>query len=154
MPPGPVRAFLSYAHEDHAWRDLVLKHIGWLEHSGQLQMFDDRAIKPGEQWDRRIKDELDAATLVIVLISPDFVASRYCAVEELLRAIGRQKAGQAALVPIVCDHVALGGLPVGAPQCLPQDKANDLKPLCDWDNPNKPLAVVTARIRALVEARR
>src|SRR4051812_8983310 len=116
--PEPVRAFLSYAHEDHLWRDLVLKHIGWLRHSGQLQMFDDRAIKPGELWDRRIRDELDCATLVIVLISPDFVASRYCTVEELLRAIGRQKAGQADLVPIVCDHVHLGGLPVSPHQCL------------------------------------
>jgi hypothetical protein len=34
MPPaGPVRAFLSYAHEDHAWRDRVLDHIGWLRHA-------------------------------------------------------------------------------------------------------------------------
>ena len=27
---GPVRAFLSYAHEDHAWRDRVLEQLGWL----------------------------------------------------------------------------------------------------------------------------
>ena len=39
-PPGPVRAFLSYAHEDHVWRDSVLNQLGWLRHSGQLQAFD------------------------------------------------------------------------------------------------------------------
>jgi hypothetical protein len=106
-PAGPVRAFLSYAHEDHRWRDRVLKHIGWLAHTGQLVAFDDRQLRAGEQWDERIKRELDAADLVVVLISPDFVGSRFCSVEELLRAVERQEAGRADLVPIVCDFVNL-----------------------------------------------
>ncbi len=153
-PPGPVRAFLSYAHEDHAWRDAVLKHIGWLSHSHQLDTFDDRELKPGELWDERIGRELERADIVIALISPDFVFSRYCSVDELLRAIQRQRDGSADLVPIVCDHVDLGALPLAAHQCLPQDEQNDLKPLVDWPNPNLPLAKCAAKIRALVEARR
>ena len=44
---GPVRAFLSYAHEDSNWCKAVLKHIGWLEHSGQVAAFHDRELKPG-----------------------------------------------------------------------------------------------------------
>ena len=48
---GPVRAFLSYAHEDYVWRDRVLDHIGWLEHTKQLVALDDRQIKPGERWE-------------------------------------------------------------------------------------------------------
>lgn len=155
MPPAaPVRAFLSYAHEDHAWRDAVLKHIGWLSHTHQLDAFDDRALKPGELWDARIGRELERADIVIALISPDFVFSRYCSVDELLRAIERQRDGSADLVPIVCDHVDLGALPLAAHQCLPQDERNDLKPLVDWPNPNLPLARCAAKIRGLVEARR
>ena len=150
---GPVRAFLSYAHEDHAWRDRLLKHIGRLEHTNQLVAFDDRQLKSGERWDERIKRELDAADIIIVLISPDFVGSRYCSVEELLRAIEREKEGRAELVPIVCDFVSLPA-PLAPHQCLPQDEANDLRPLCDWPNPNKPLMAIAAKIRALVEARR
>ena len=153
-PPGPVRAFLSYAHEDHAWRDRVLKHIGWLSHSHQLDTFDDRKLKPGELWDERIGRELERADIVIALISPHFVFSRYCSVDELLRAVQRQRDGSADLVPIVCDHVDLGALPLAAHQCLPQDEQNDLKPLVDWPNPNLPLARCATKIRALVEARR
>ena len=48
---GPIRAFLSYAHEDHGWRDRVLMHLGWLRNSGRLEHFDDRQLKPGESWD-------------------------------------------------------------------------------------------------------
>ena len=39
--PDPVRAFLSYAHEDHAWRDALLGQLGWLTNSGQLEVFYD-----------------------------------------------------------------------------------------------------------------
>ena len=65
---GPVRAFLSYAHEDHAWRAAVLKHIGWLSHTHQLDTFDDRELKPGELWDEWIGKELERADIVIALM--------------------------------------------------------------------------------------
>ena len=68
MPPaGPVRAFLSYAHEDHAWRDAVLRQLGWLRHSGQLEVFYDPLIAPGQPWDgrisRRTRARLPSATV-------------------------------------------------------------------------------------------
>jgi tetratricopeptide (TPR) repeat protein len=155
MPPaGPVRAFLSYAHEDHAWRDRVLDHIGWLRHSGQLHTFDDRQIKSGERWNPRIKRELEAAHLVLVLLSPRFVGSRFCSVEELVRAVERQRQGTADLVAVYCDWVDLEALPLAAHQVLPQDEANDLKPLSEWPNPNLPLSRVAAAVRQMVAARR
>ncbi len=146
-----VRAFLSYAHEDHAWRDRVLDHLGWLRHSGRLVVFDDRETKPGEEWDPRIKAELEAADIVVLLVTPSFMGSRYCTVEELVRAVERRRAGEAELVAIVCDHVDLGALPLARHQCLPHDEANDLLPLCEWKNPNKPLAVIAAKVRGILE---
>ena len=50
-----VSVFLSYAHEDRAWCERLLEHLGWLRHSGQLAVFDDQQIKPGEHWDDRIR---------------------------------------------------------------------------------------------------
>ena len=48
---GPIRAFLSYAHEDFSWRDRVLQHLGWLVDRGRLDIFDDRRIEAGTSWD-------------------------------------------------------------------------------------------------------
>jgi len=31
----PVRVFISYAHEDRAWCERLLDHLGWLCHGGQ-----------------------------------------------------------------------------------------------------------------------
>jgi hypothetical protein len=73
----------------------VLDHLGWLRHSGQLHAFDDRQIKPGEQWDPRIRRELEAAHVIMVLLSPRFVGSRFCTIEELVRAVERQRQGTA-----------------------------------------------------------
>jgi phage tail protein X len=151
---GPVHAFLSYAHEDHGWRDRVLDHIGWLRHSGQLLAFNDRQIKPGERWDPCIRQELEAAHVIVVLISPRFVGSRFCSVEELVRAVERQRQGTADLIAVYCDWVDLEMLPLAAHQVLPQDEANDLKPLSEWSNPNLPLSRVAAAVRRLVETRR
>src|SRR3954452_7840309 len=154
---GPVRVFLSYAHEDAAWRDKVLKHLGWLRNTNQLAVFDDRQIKPGAEWDATIKEQLESASIIILLISPDFVNSKYCGVVELLGALARVKAGDARVVPIICDHVDLGALPLAKHQCRPPDKRNDLKPLVDWKNPNVPLAAIAADVRAMrdeIEAER
>ena len=153
---GPVRAFLSYAHEDHAWRDRVLKQLGWLVNSGQLQAFDDRQIKPGEQWDPRIRAELEAASIIIVLISEHFVGSKYCTIEELVRAVERQRSGTADFIAIYCDWVDLGALPVAAHQVVPQDEKNDLKPLAAWGEKKAslPLSRIAAAVRGMVEARR
>ena len=149
---GPVRVFLSYAHEDHKWRDDLLNQLGGLRHDDKLVHFDDRRIAPGEEWDARIKAELAAADIVVLLLSPPFVGSGYCHRVELRGAIARAEAGQAHLVPIVCDHIDLKALPIASRQCLPPDEQGDLKPLKDWPNPNVPLARIAARIRELVGA--
>ena len=106
---------------------------------------------PAKRWDDRIQSELREADIVIVLISPDFVGSAYCGLEELLVTTERVKRGQTVVVPILCDHVDLGALPIAQVQCLPQDEQNDLKPLVDWPNFNVPLAAIAGKIRGLVQ---
>src|SRR3954454_18307420 len=120
-----VRVFLSYAHEERAWCDQLLNHLGWLRQTGQLAVFDDQQIKAGEGWDARIKGELEGADIVVPLVSPSFLGSRYCTVVELL---GAQK-GRARVIPVVLDHVDFAALPLSELQALPKDERQHLKPL-------------------------
>src|SRR3954453_2276677 len=142
----PVSVFISYAHEDRAWCERLLDHLGWLRHSGQLAVFDDQQLKAGERWDERIRAELADAAIVVPLISPSFIGSRYCSLDELLAAL---QAGK-RLVPVLVDHVDLAALPVAAIQCLPQDERQDLLPLVDWPNANRALAAIAAVVRKVV----
>ena len=64
---GP-RVHLLRARGTRAWCErLLLDHLGWLRHSGQLAILDDRQIKPGEKWDDRIRAELAGGTLVTAI---------------------------------------------------------------------------------------
>jgi len=141
-----VRVFLSYAHEDRAWCERLLAHLGWLRHSGQLAVFDDQQIKPGEHWGDRIRGELAGASILVPLISPSFIGSRYCAMDELLAALQ----GGKRLVPVLIQHVDLKALPITAIQCLPKNERQDLKPLAAWRNPDQALAAIAAAIREAV----
>src|SRR3954469_13162904 len=144
-----VRVFLSYSHDDTTWRDVLLKHLGGLLHTGQLVHFDDRQIKPGEEWDARIKGEFLAADIIILLVSPNFVGSAYCIQIELAGAIERAKAGQAKLVAILCEDRAPGSLPLAPFQCFQQDEKGSLKPLVNWppQRRSKPMAEIAAKVR-------
>ena len=141
-----VRVFLSYAHEDREWCERLLNQLGWLRQSGQLAVFDDQQIRAGEGWDARIRDELEGADIVVPLVSPAFLGSRYCTVVELLGALK----GRARVIPVVLDHVDFAALPLSELQALPKDERQDLKPLVDWDNPNRALAAVAKAIREAV----
>src|SRR5436190_22719482 len=92
-----VRVFLSYAHEDRERCERFLNHLGWLRQTGQLAVFDGQQIRAGEGWDARIRGELEQADIVVPLVSPAFLGSRYCTVVELLGALK----GRARLVPVV-----------------------------------------------------
>src|SRR3954471_5232399 len=142
----PVRVFISYAHEDRAWCERLLDHLGWLRHGGQLVVFDDQQIKPGERWDDRIRAELAGAAIVAPLISPSFVGSRYCAMDELLAALQ----GGKWLVPVLVEQVDLQALPITALQCLPKDERQNLIPLAAWPNPHPALAAIAAAVREAV----
>ena len=148
---GPIRAFLSYAHEDFSWRDRVLQHLGWLVDRGRLDIFDDRRIEADTSWDATIRDSLAAADIIVLLLTPSFLASRYCMEQELGPALDRQGDGSAALFPIVCRPVVLERTTIAAHQCLPQGPDNDLRPLSDWFDPAAALAMVAARVSRVVE---
>lgn len=74
-----ARVFVSYSHRDEELRD---------------------------QLDWTISKELDQADIVLLLISPDFLASDYCYKIEKGRALERHREGTAQLVSVImrpCD---------------------------------------------------
>ncbi len=44
------RIFISYSHDDEAWKDRVVSQLGVLEHEGLLSVWEDRQIAAGDDW--------------------------------------------------------------------------------------------------------
>lgn len=84
--------FFSYSHKDEDLRDELEVHLSGLKRQGLVDVWHDRRIDAGENWSQKIGEHLEQAELILLLVSPDFIASEYCYGVELERALERHEA--------------------------------------------------------------
>jgi hypothetical protein len=116
MSLSRVRLFLSYSRADAEYHRELLVHLRPL--SDLVDVWHDQQIQPGTDWKRAIDEALTAADLVVLLISPDFLASDFCVNTELQRAFFRWSSKEVFIVPIVVRHCAWAQTPLSALQVL------------------------------------
>ena len=97
----PVEVFYSCAHEDEAFRHTLEKHLSLLRRQGLIKAWHDRHILPGIDWAQAIDEHLESASVILLLVSADFLASDYCSGVEMKRALERHQANQARVIPIL-----------------------------------------------------
>jgi len=112
----PITAFVSYSHRDTGEQAELRKHLAPLERQGHLRMWNDARILAGDDWSPRISENLERSQLVLVLLSPDYLASDACS-RELVRTLELRAAHGVRLLPIVlraCDwqSTPLGGIQI------------------------------------------
>jgi len=146
-PGSPLRAFVSYAHEDEGFREELSKHLRTLTRRGVLEVWHDRRIEPGQDWAREIDEALEEADLVLLLISADFIDSDYCCDIEMDRALERHEAGECRVVPIIVRDCDFSGSRFAGLQALPKDA----RPVKSWDDRDEAWADVARRIRRLCD---
>ena len=129
----PYHVFLlqhrhASAHEDEALRDQLEKHLVLLPRQELISTWHDRKILPGESFAQEIDTHLEAASIILLLVSADFLASDYCYEIEMQRALERHKRGEARVVPIILRPCDWQHSPLKDFQCLPRDG----KPVTQW----------------------
>src|SRR5947209_947894 len=87
----PLEIFCCYAHEDEALLNKLKTHLKPLQRQGLIDVWQDRDISAGTQWEQEINKHLDEADIILLLVSPDFIASDYCYNIEMKRALERDK---------------------------------------------------------------
>src|SRR6266852_2854464 len=143
----PVEVFYSYAHEDEAFRNKLEKHLSLLHRQGVIKPWHDRHIAPGTNWAQVIDEQVERASVILLLISADFLASDYCYGIEMKRALERHQANEARVIPILLRPVDWHGAPFAHLQALP----TDAKPITTWRNQDEAFTDVVAGIRRAVE---
>ncbi|MEK6333975.1 MAG: tetratricopeptide repeat protein [Acidobacteriota bacterium] len=146
-PHNSVEVFYSYAHEDEKLRDELKKHLSNLKRQGVITDWYDRDISAGKEWDEEIKQHLNSAKVILLLISPDFMDSEYINDVEVKRAMERHVAGEARVIPIVLRPVDWQGAPFSKLQSLP----SDVRPVTLWENQDKAFLDVSNGIRASLQ---
>jgi len=130
MPDSsPLRLFIIYAREDQPALLELKAHLRPLEKRGDLTVWYDGEILPGQNWDEAIKAQLAAAEIVLLLISKSFFNSEYIEKEELEKALARHQKDEATVVPVIVKHCLWQAHPeISALQVLPKDG----KPVSSW----------------------
>src|SRR6266480_7588077 len=114
----PVKIFCCYAHEDEPLLKKLKTHLFPLQRTGLVDVWYDRDISAGADWEQQIKERLNTAQIILLLVSPDFMASDYCYSIEMQRAIERHEQGEAHVIPIILRPVYWQGV-LGKLQALP-----------------------------------
>ena len=142
-----LRLMISYAHKDEGLKNTLTTGLSALNRSRLVDIWQDRDILPGIEFGPEIGKQLDEADIIVLLISPEFIASDYCYLIEMKRAIERHKAGTARVIPIVVRPTDWEGTPMWGLNPLPKDGVA----VKSWKNEDEAWLNVAKGIRAVVQ---
>jgi sulfatase modifying factor 1 len=142
-----VRLFFSYSHRDQdLWNELE-KHLAALKRANLVTSWHDRLIEPGAEWAKEIDNQLNAADIILLLVSADFINSDYCWGREMERALERHDAREARVIPVILRPCDWETAPFARIQALPRDAL----PVSDWPSPDRAFADVARGIRLVAQ---
>jgi hypothetical protein len=139
-----VVLFFSYSHRDESLRDELEIHLSSLKRQGVIETWHDRRIGAGKEFDSEISEHLESAQIILLLVSPYFIASDYCYDIEMTRALERHRAGEARVIPVILHPCDWHSLPFGKLTAVPKDG----KPVSKYPNQHDAFLEVTLAIRA------
>lgn len=137
-----IKVFLSYSRKDEILRDELAAHLTALKLRGVIQNWNDAQVEAGTEWDKAIASYLDSADIILLLLSPDFLASEY-SLEEAQRALKRSESGQVCVIPVILRPVDFLATPFAKLQFSP----NDGKPITLWEDKDEAFLSVARDIR-------
>src|SRR5579884_4136515 len=125
---SPLEILCCYAREDQPLLKKLRIHLAPLQRQGLITIWCDTDINAGAEWEKDIKKHLNTAQIILLLISPDFMASDYCYSTEMQRALERHERKEARVIPIIFRPTMWKGAPFDKLQMLP----TNAKPVRNW----------------------
>ncbi|KYF94123.1 hypothetical protein BE20_07370 [Sorangium cellulosum] len=148
--PEPVDVFISHAPIDRSHRTRLEVHLGLMVRQKLIRTWHRAHVEPGEEPSREIAARLEAARMVLLLVSAHFLAQDDCYEGEMMRALERHDAGEARVVAILVHECDWQSAPFARLDPLPTGG----KPVSSWRNRHEAWAAVARGGRAAPRARR
>lgn len=142
-----ITLFFSYAHRDEELRDELEINLATLKRQGVIDTWHDRRIVAGENLDHVTSAQLEAADIILLLVSPYFIASDYAYDIEMKRALERHQSGTARVIPVILHPCEWRELPFGKLMATPFDG----KPISTFPNQHDAFLQVAKAIRKAAE---
>lgn len=145
----PIEIFIAYSHQDLKFKNELKKFLRPLLNTGQAVVWDDHDIEAGQDWEAEIKKRLYGAEILLLLVSPDSLASDYFYGREVAVSLERHERGEAVVVPVILRPCHWNITSIKKIEVLP-DKA---KPVTTWASQDEAFTDIAHNIGAMVERR-
>ena len=144
---APIQIYISYAKKDEELEEELLTHLALLKRQQIISTWHSRQIGLGLEKDKEFDSHIDTAQIILLLVSPRFMASNYCYEQEMTRAMQRQANGQARVIPILLRHTDWKNAPFSNLQGLPRNS----KPVVSWTDRDQAWSMIAGEIRRLCD---
>jgi TIR domain len=142
---APVDVFISYSEDDESFKKQLETHLALLKRQKIIQPWHSQQAAPGSEWEQETANRIRSAQIILLLISPSFLASDQLYYNEMMYAMERHEAGAARVVPIIVRSVELSETPFSKLVALPRNR----KPIDIWRNTDEVWASIVVEIRQL-----
>ena len=143
----PFDVFISYTRKDKKLRDQLVIYLSTMRCQGLIQNWDEEELLPGTEREKQIVEHLNKAHVILLLISPDFLASAYC-YQQMQRALVRQKTQSVHVIPILLRPTDIDRTLFGELQVLPRNN----KPISKWSGRDEAFLETIQGIRIVIES--
>ncbi|POZ53167.1 toll/interleukin-1 receptor domain-containing protein [Methylovulum psychrotolerans] len=146
-----LKVFISYSKHDVHHKDTLLKHLSGLRN--KIITWNDQDLRGGEEWDEKIKEELNKADIVLYLVSANSMATDYIQTVELPLIEERCQKKECKLIPVIVDFCLWTDLDFAKYNALP-DKDVPVVHKTHWNSENEAWLKVVEGVRRLVVAQK
>lgn len=147
----PIMVSYIYSHEDINLLESLRKQLHILKLNRDIIDWHDREISPGTPWERQILKQLEAADIILPLISSDLSASDFRWHKEVIPALERHNRGFARVIPVILRPCLWKVGPFKDLQAVPTDEKGVIKPITEWGNPDSAFENVADAIKKAVD---
>ena len=144
----PITAFIAYSHKDIRHLAKLHDHLSPLRNQGRLDDWHDRQIDPGQEWEQKIDDRLFNDRIILLLVSSNFLASKYCWEKEMTVALDRHEVQDAIVIPIIVSDCDWQIAPFRALEALPEKG----KAVTRWSNRESAWRNVAEGVRRVLDS--
>jgi tetratricopeptide (TPR) repeat protein len=142
-----IEIFCAYAQSDEEWVKELEKRLKPFEDQRVISLWSSRLIAAGEDWKLVTEKHLQRASIILLLISPDFLAFDYRYGPEMKQALDQALEKLVRIIPILLRPVDWPHVPFGHLEPLPPNATFILQ----RDNRDQAFVEVVAGIRRAIE---
>jgi hypothetical protein len=112
------KVFISFSRSDTKWWNRLRVHLAPIEREGAIDLWDDIRIAAGQQREETIRNALETARVVVLLISANFLASDFIVEGVLPVLLAQAEAGGTTIIPVIISSSAFTHSTLGTFQSI------------------------------------